>query len=54
MQPAGDDLQVLEARQDPRLLRALYTVVPGTPLREGIDNIIPSVTSTNSMPLPKR
>jgi diadenylate cyclase len=30
----------LEARQDPRLLRALDTVAPGTPLREGIDNII--------------
>ena len=30
----------LEARQDPRLLRALDTVAPGTPLREGIDNIV--------------
>ena len=40
MQPAGDDLQELEARQDPRLLRALYMVAPGTPLREGVDNII--------------
>ena len=30
----------LESRQDPRLLRALDTVAPGTPLREGIDNII--------------
>jgi diadenylate cyclase len=30
----------LEARQDPRLLRALDMVAPGTPLREGIDNII--------------
>jgi diadenylate cyclase len=30
----------LEARQDPRLLRALDMVAPGTALREGIDNII--------------
>jgi diadenylate cyclase len=36
----GDDLHELESRQDPRLLRALDTVAPGTPLREGIDNII--------------
>jgi diadenylate cyclase len=37
---AGDELNELEARQDPRLLRALDMVAPGTPLREGIDNII--------------
>ena len=36
----GDELNELEARQDPRLLRALDMVAPGTPLREGIDNII--------------
>ena len=30
----------MEARHDPRLLRALDSVAPGTPLREGIDNII--------------
>ncbi len=36
----GDDLQELEARQDPRLLRALDVVAPGTALREGIDNIV--------------
>jgi diadenylate cyclase len=35
----GGDLNELEARQDPRLLRALDMVAPGTPLREGIDNI---------------
>jgi diadenylate cyclase len=35
----GDELHELEARQDPRLLRALDMVAPGTPLREGIDNI---------------
>jgi diadenylate cyclase len=33
-------LNELEARQDPRLLRALDAVAPGTPLREGIDNIV--------------
>jgi diadenylate cyclase len=38
--PIGDDRIELEARQDPRLLRALDSVAPGTPLREGIDNII--------------
>jgi len=37
---SGADLNELEARQDPRLLRALDMVAPGTPLREGIDNII--------------
>ena len=36
----GDELHELEARQDPRLLRALDMVAPGTPLREGIDNIV--------------
>jgi diadenylate cyclase len=41
---AGDDLNELEARQDPRLLRALDMVAPGTPLREGIDNIVHSRT----------
>src|ERR671922_562113 len=37
--PSGDELNELEARQDPRLLRALDMVAPGTPLREGMDNI---------------
>ena len=36
---AGDELNELEARQDPRLMRALDIVAPGTPLREGMDNI---------------
>jgi diadenylate cyclase len=36
----SEDLHELEARQDPRLLRALDMVAPGTGLREGIDNII--------------
>jgi diadenylate cyclase len=40
----GDDLKELEARQDPRLLRALDMAAPGTPLREGIDNIVLSKT----------
>ncbi len=38
--PDGDDRNELEARQDPRLLRALDMVAPGTELREGIDNIV--------------
>src|SRR5690349_15400278 len=37
---AGDDLTDLEQRQEPRLVRALEMVAPGTALREGIDNII--------------
>jgi diadenylate cyclase len=41
---AGDELNELESRQDPRLLRALDMVAPGTQLREGIDNIIHSRT----------
>ena len=40
----GDDLGELEARQDPRLLRALDMVAPGSALREGIDNIVHSRT----------
>ncbi|MGZ5316459.1 MAG: DNA integrity scanning diadenylate cyclase DisA [Solirubrobacterales bacterium] len=40
----GDELGELEARQDPRLLRALDIVAPGTALREGIDNIVHSRT----------
>ena len=36
----GDELNELEARLDPRLLRALDMVAPGTALREGIDGII--------------
>jgi diadenylate cyclase len=40
MAPAsGDELHELEARQDPRLFRALDMVAPGTALREGMDNI---------------
>ena len=34
----------MEARQDPRLLRALDIVAPGTALREGIDNIVHAKT----------
>src|SRR5918996_3328401 len=37
-QPGGE-LSEVEARQDPRLLRALDMVAPGTPLREGMDSI---------------
>jgi diadenylate cyclase len=39
-----DEKIELEARQDPRLLRALDTVAPGNPLREGIDNIVHAST----------
>src|SRR3954454_6416357 len=40
----GDELNELEARLDPRLLRALDMVSPGTALREGIDNILHAQT----------
>src|ERR1700759_5605231 len=41
MQPrSGEELNELEARQEPRLVKALEMVAPGTALREGIDNIL--------------
>src|SRR5437868_3570067 len=41
MQPrSGEELSELEARQEPRLVKALEMVAPGTALREGIDNIL--------------
>src|ERR687890_1499678 len=40
-QRTGDELHVeLETRQEPRLVKALEMVAPGTALREGIDNIL--------------
>src|ERR687894_2773761 len=38
--PAGDEVAELEQRQEPRLVRALEMVAPGTALREGLDNIV--------------
>src|SRR3712207_2088978 len=37
---AGEELAELEARQEPRLVKALEMVAPGTAVREGIDNIV--------------
>jgi diadenylate cyclase len=37
---AGDEPSELEHRQEPRLIRALETVAPGTAIREGLDNIV--------------
>ena len=37
---SGEELTELEARQEPRLVKALEMVAPGTPVREGIDNIV--------------
>ncbi|TMM05295.1 MAG: DNA integrity scanning protein DisA [Actinobacteria bacterium] len=37
---SGEELTELEARQEPRLVKALEMVAPGTALREGIDNIL--------------
>src|ERR1700734_2210438 len=36
----SDDVHDSESRQEPRLVRALEMVAPGTALREGIDNIL--------------
>ena len=41
---AGDDVSELEARQEPRLVRALEMVAPGTAVREGIDSIVQART----------
>ena len=37
---SGEELTELEARQEPRLVKALEMVAPGTAVREGIDNIV--------------
>lgn len=39
-QRSGDELNELETRQEPRLVKALEMVAPGTALREGIDDIL--------------
>src|SRR5436305_7608034 len=40
VQRVGDESHELESRQEPRLVKALEMVAPGTTLREGIDNIV--------------
>src|SRR5918911_2879593 len=41
MQPrSGEELSELEGRLEPRLVKALEMVAPGTALREGLDNIL--------------
>src|SRR3954466_1310254 len=40
VQRVGDESHDLESRQEPRLVKALEMVAPGTTLREGIDNIV--------------
>jgi diadenylate cyclase len=40
MQHAGDEVAELEHRQEPRLLKALEMVAPGSALREGLDHIV--------------
>jgi diadenylate cyclase len=41
---AGDDVSELEARQEPRLVRALEMVAPGTAVREGLDSVVQART----------
>src|SRR5918992_628225 len=36
----GEELIELDTRQEPRLVKALEMVAPGTAVREGIDNIV--------------
>src|ERR687891_181883 len=40
VQRVGDEQHELESRQEPRLVKALEMVAPGTTLREGLDNIV--------------
>src|SRR3990170_222437 len=40
VQRVGDESHELESRQEPRLVKALEMVAPGTTLREGLDNIM--------------
>src|SRR6476469_876563 len=40
MDQAPDDVSELESRQEPRLVRALEMVAPGTAVREGIEHIL--------------
>ncbi len=42
----GEDLEEVDTRQEPRLIRALEMVAPGTELRQGIDNILHSQSGT--------
>src|SRR3954454_15617879 len=37
---SGEELNELDARQEPRLVKALEMVAPGSAVREGIDNIV--------------
>src|SRR4051794_32994985 len=37
---SGEELAELEARQEPRLVKSLEMVAPGTAMREGMDNIV--------------
>src|SRR3954453_21121565 len=41
---SGEELNELEARQEPRLVRALEMIAPGTAVREGVDNIVQART----------
>src|SRR5215218_8466114 len=43
-QRPGDELTELDSRQEPRLVKALEMVAPGTALREGIDHILHAQT----------
>src|SRR3954452_16517674 len=41
MQPrSGEELSELDSRQEPRLVKALEMVAPGSAVREGIDNSV--------------
>src|SRR3989442_12175414 len=40
MRDAGDEVSDLQHRQEPRLVKALEMVAPGSALREGLDHIL--------------
>jgi diadenylate cyclase len=44
MPPSGEELNELEARQEPGLVKALEMVAPGTALRDGLDHILHAQT----------
>ena len=45
---SGDDLTDLDSRQEPRLVKSLEMVAPGTALREGIDNVVHARTGSKA------
>ena len=47
---SGEELNELEARQEPRLVKALEMVAPGSAVREGIDRVLSGGPSEPPIP----